>query len=360
MTIATTPLPAPQSDTLTRALATVETVVDLRDIPDAEFIVCARIRGWDVVVKRGEFSVGDRCVYFEVDSMVEVADDRFTFLVGRGVRSNVDGSYGHVLKTARLRGQYSQGLAIPLAAFPELGDPEPGTDVTALLPVVKFEPPIPAQLTGVVRGLRPSWISATDEDRVQNLPTILADGAALAWVATEKLDGTSTTYYVDPSQDYRGVCSRNLDLLANPDNTLWKLGAKHRVHELLEQTFPGRRAVVQGETYGEGIQGNPLRVRGQHFAAFNLIVDGRAVPAAQWPDWLTALAVPVHDLPFPTTLDDALAQVEHLKSKLAPERAAEGLVWRGRDTTSLTLASGRVERASFKCISNRYLMKNDR
>lgn len=357
----TTPQSAEPSQAHERALATVETVTAVRDIPDAEFIVCARVRGWDVVVKRGEFAVGDRCVYFEVDSMLEVADDRFSFLAARGVRANVDGSYGHVLKTARLRGQYSQGLAIPLADFPELGDAEAGTDVTALVPVVKFEPPVPAQLTGVARGLRPSWIAATDEERIQNLPTILADGADLDWVATEKLDGTSTTYYVDPQQDgYRGVCSRNLDLLANDDNTLWKLGAKHQVHDLLEQTFPGRRAVVQGETYGEGIQGNPLRLHGQHFAAFNLIVDGAAVPAAQWPAWLTALAVPVHDLPFPATLEDALAQVENLKSQLAPQRAAEGLVWRGRDCSSLRLASGRVERASFKVISNRYLMKNDR
>lgn len=346
--------------TTDRRLATVETITALRDIPDADNIVCARIRGWDVVVKRGEFTPGDRCVYLEVDSLLDVTDLRFAFLAPRGVRTDVDGHTGHVLKTARLRGQYSQGLALPLDAFAELPAAlETGADVTAALGIRKWEPPIPASLAGAVRGMRPSWIPATDEERIQNLPGILTATHA-AWIATEKLDGSSTTIYLDPDTGVDGVCSRNLDLLENETNTMWRMAREHDLHARLAASFGGRRVALQGETYGEGIQGNPLKLRGQRFAAFTLRVDGTEVPRGSWPDWLTALSVPLHGFPFPATLEEALAQVETLKSKVAPDRAAEGVVWRAIDTPNVALPDGQVLRASFKVISNRYLLKNDR
>jgi hypothetical protein len=47
-------------------------------------------------------------VYFEVDSLLDVADPRFAFLAPRGVRTDPQGRTGHVLKTAKLRGQYSR------------------------------------------------------------------------------------------------------------------------------------------------------------------------------------------------------------------------------------------------------------
>src|SRR5690606_38901714 len=105
--------------------------------------------------KLGEFAVGDRCVYFEVDTLLDVADPRFEFLAPRGVRTDTDGVYGHVLKTARFRGQYSQGLVLPLEAFPELAGADVGDDVTDLLPVIKWAPPIPANIAGSVRGPLP-------------------------------------------------------------------------------------------------------------------------------------------------------------------------------------------------------------
>lgn len=341
-----------------RRLATIETITEIHPIPNADAIVRARVRGWDVVVKKDEFVPGDRCVYFEVDSLLDVTDERFAFLKDRGVRTDATGRSGHVLKTAKLRGQYSQGLIKPIGEFPTFADLEVGSDVTDELKLIKWEVPIPASLAGTVRGARPSWIPATDEERIQNTDGILTV-RDVQWVATEKVDGTSTTFWVDGDDD-AGVCSRNLDILENADNTLWKQANRLRVHEQLRASFPGQRAALQGETYGEGIQSNPLKLQGQHFAAFTLRVDGTEVPRGSWPEWLQKLSVPVYDLPFPQDLDEALAQVETIKSLLAPGRAAEGIVWRAADTYVVTLPDGRIERASFKVISRRYLLKNDR
>jgi RNA ligase (TIGR02306 family) len=210
------------------------------------------------------------------------------------------------------------------------------------------------------------WIPVTDEERVQNVPEILSVGG-VQWVATEKIDGTSTNVYVDPTVRgdsgegaLHGVCTRNYDLLPS-DGTLWQLARRHDLHARLAGSFPDLRVALQGETYGESVQGNPLKLRGQHFAAFTLRVDGEEIPRDRWPGWVVELAVPVlDDLPFPASLDAALAAVERLSSAVSPGRPAEGVVWRARDRATVTLPDGQALRASFKVVSNRYLMKHDR
>jgi RNA ligase (TIGR02306 family) len=342
-----------------RKLATIERIVDVAPIPGADAIVRARVRGWDVVTRVGEFAVGDPCVYFEVDSMLDVTDPRFAFLAPRGTRTDGEGRVGHVLRTVKLRGQYSQGLALPLGAFPELDQGgAPGTDVTGALGVVKWEAPVPASLAGSVRGGRPSWIPVTDEERVQNIPEILA-ATGCRWVATEKIDGSSATFYVDPGTEHGfGVCSRNLDLLPSGGNTLWALAHATGAVGWLAGLFPGRRVALQGEAFGEGIQGNPLRVRGHRFAAFTLRVDGAEVPRDLWPAEVAALSVPVlGSLEFPASLEGALAAVDRIKSLISPDRLAEGVVWRGADAAHVAVGD-QIHRASFKVISNGYLLKN--
>lgn len=360
-----------------RRLATIEQITAITAIPDADAIVCARVRGWDVVVKRDEFAVGDLCVYIEVDSLLDVTDPAFAFLASRGVRTDAEGNSGHVLKTARLRGQYSQGLVLPVGTFPALegvtAGGAAGVDVTELLPVRRWNPPMPAALAGKVIGRRPSWIPMTDEDRVENVGDIL-NVRDVDWFATEKIDGTSTTVYVnpDPANGFDpgvpgtwagvyGVCSRNLDLAYDETQTQWVLAVRLGLHDLCAREWPGSRVAVQGETYGEGVQGNPLKVRGQAFAVFTVLVDGRELPRADWPAWLVGFAVPeVPGLVFPGSVEGAVAQVEVLESVVAPGRAAEGVVWRARDAARVILPDGMNVRASFKAISRKYLLKHDR
>ena len=119
--------------------------------------------------------------------------------------------------------------------------------------------------------------------------------------------------------------------------------------------------MVQGEAYGEGVQGNPLRVKGQHFAAFTLRVDGAEVPRAEWPEWLLSIAVPVvPGLTYPETVEQALSDVDGLKSQVTKDANAEGVVWRHSDFASGVLPDGTVARLSWKAISNKYLLKHDR
>lgn len=74
---------------------------------------------------------------------------------------------GFRLKTIRLRGERSQGLPIDShvlnTSFKE------GDDVTEELGIVKYDPPVPANLLGIAKGRFPGYIPKTDEERIQNL-----------------------------------------------------------------------------------------------------------------------------------------------------------------------------------------------
>lgn len=104
--------------TTMRKLVTVRTVDAIRPIPGADAIECAIVEGWTVVIKKGEFAVGDRCVFFEIDSFLPLDDPRFTFLEKAAITWNEQ--RGVRLRTMKLRGQISQGLILPLSQFSEI------------------------------------------------------------------------------------------------------------------------------------------------------------------------------------------------------------------------------------------------
>lgn len=240
-----------------RKLATIRKINNLEPIPGADLIQVATIDGWKVVVKTDEFAIGDRCVYFEIDSFLPVRPE-FEFLRKSSYRT-VDGlGEGFRLKTIRLRGQISQGLALPLALLfgDELGFLDDGADVTEVLGVKKYEQPLPAQLAGQVKGLFPNFIPKTDQERIQNCGSeVFGEYADQDFEVTLKLDGTSFTAYYDRGEV--GVCSRNYELKisdANKDNSL--IRAAHDSGLLMALKGMERNIAVQAELMGPGIQGN--------------------------------------------------------------------------------------------------------
>jgi hypothetical protein len=114
--------------------------------------------------------------------------------------------------------------------------------------------------------------------------------------------------------------------------------------------------VLQAEIYGEGVQANPLKVRGTHLGVFGFFRDRTNVPPAQWPDWVKALAVPRYDeLTLAATVEEAVASIDGIASKVNPMRGAEGVVWARESGEPMHELDGR---SSFKVISNKYLLKH--
>ena len=207
-----------------RKLATIRIIDDIRPIEGADMIELVTVGGWNVVVaKEVGHKVGDHVVYCEIDSFLPIREE-FEFLRKSSYKKMGD-QEGFRLKTIRLRGQVSQGLILPMSVFGDFGwTAYEGLDVTEKLGIVKYEPPIPAELSGKVKGSFPSFIPKTDEERIQNLTKEYQEWKYQSkhlFYVTEKLDGSSATYYFKDGEF--GVCSRNLELLETEGNSFWKV-----------------------------------------------------------------------------------------------------------------------------------------
>ena len=211
-----------------RKLATIREITDIRAIDGADMIELATVGGWNVVVaKNVGHKIGDKVVYCEIDSFLPIKEE-FEFLRKSSYKKMGD-QEGFRLKTIKLRGQVSQGLILPISVVPiaqfATGHNLPeGLDVTEMLGIVKYEPPIPAELSGKVKGGFPSFLRKTDEERIQNLVKEYEEYKLTSqhqFYMTEKLDGSSATFYMNDG--VFGVCSRNLELLETEGNTFWKV-----------------------------------------------------------------------------------------------------------------------------------------
>jgi RNA ligase (TIGR02306 family) len=338
----------------TRALVTVETVTSLTPIENADFISVAKVRGWNLVVKTEEVKVGDHVLYFEIDSHLPLADPRFAFLEPRGA-TIFNGVHGHVLKSARMRGVYSQGLAIPARMFPELNELTGGEDIATALGITKYEEPIPDEMAGKAVGAFPTrFAPKTGAERVQNLTHAYSElREAYDWIATEKIDGESTTFINDDG--VLRVAGRGWEFATPASDaeatTPWKIAAEYDILNRLPVGY-----TVQGELYGAGVRAkNTLKEPGKKFLAFNVLRDGVFVPRSEWPAAIEEIGTPVLDLELPATIEEALAQVEGMKSVLNPAVMAEGIVWHNTAGARIPELQGRT---GMKAINNKWLVKH--
>lgn len=385
-----------------RALAYVVTIDEIKPIDGYDRVEYARTNGWWVIInKADDLQVGDKCVYFEVDSKVNPLDERFAFLEKRDYR----------IKTIKMCKVYSQGLLIPLAAFPELGDIDVNTDVTDALKVVYYEPadnqrkantPDPNQkyksmasrhsklakkkwfrwlmkrewgrrllfvFFGKKKDTPKGWpthfpfIHKTDEERCENLPQMLGYDKPL--IVTEKLDGTSTTFILERKGKKKFefyVLSRNVrqrdekQSCYHDHNIYWDMAFKYDVENKLREyleMFPDLTYVcIQGESVGS-VQGNPLKLAEDDFYAFNFIdstsgrynsIAGRGIIEKMGMKW-----VPILDTNFMMPNDmEEFKQMATAKSVVNPVVMREGIVLRDPTTDF-----------SFKNVSREYLLKHN-
>lgn len=358
-----------------RKLASIKKIDKITKHPNADSLEICHVGGWRVVTKIGEYTEGDLAVYFEIDSFLPMEKD-FEFLRKSSYKKMGD-IEGFRLKTIKLREELSQGLLLPLSILEKddemkigiskqpWGDQlqlgpyddaiviEEGSDVTAYMCVLKYEPPIPASLAGKVKGRFPGFIRKTDEERIQNLTNQYENMRDKHYYVTEKLDGSSATYY------YRdgvfGVCSRNLELLESEGNTFWKVAKELRIAEKLGSLE--KNYSIQGELIGEGIQGNPYKIKGQTLRIFNVFnIDTQEYLSLD--DMVHFLhkinvdnkpleLVPVinYDYKLPPTIEEIIMYADG-KSRLNENTDREGVVIRNRDKS-----------ISFKAISNDFLLK---
>lgn len=330
-----------------RKLASPVIIDDVQPIAGADLIELATVKGWQLVIKKNEFRAGDHAIYCEIDSFLPVKEE-FEFLRKSSFRKMGD-KEGFRLKTIKLRGQISQGLLLPVQVLGNYAY-QLGENVTEQLGIIKYEPPIPASLAGMAKGMFPSFMPKTDEERIQNLTEAYETFRQHDFYVTEKLDGSSVTYYYNNGEF--GVCSRNLELLETPENTLWRVARKDKIEEKLAAV--GRNIALQGEMIGEGIQKNMYGLSGQSVRFFNVfdINAYQYLPLDEFQSFITGMelqAVPILDTAFtlPVSAEELLASADGI-SALSPQGKQverEGLVIRSTN-----------RKVSFKVISNKFLL----
>lgn len=361
-----------------RKLASVQRIKNIEPIEGADLIVKAQVLGWDMITKKGEFSIGDLCVFFEIDSFLRASDERFAFLMKRSSRM-YNGYEGHKLRSVKMKGVLAQGLALPISLFPEIVDPVEDMDVTELLNVEKWEPPIHPSLAGRVAGMFPSWIRKTDQDRVQGIRNFEERVTGVTFEKTIKLDGSSLTafYYKDrPDFDEEkerlemGVCSRNMEIkLSNTENSFVQMFYTKNMGEILKRFYEqfGTNLAIQGELFGEGIQGNLENIKGLDFRIFDIFnIDKQeyllpkerhdviAIMNGFGLGVLESTKVLDHDCDINKNYSDIKAILKDAEGPtMFCDNDREGIVFKANARDKM----GNI--FSFKAISNLYLLQHD-
>lgn len=344
-----------------RKLASVQYIHDITPIEGADAIECAHVLGWQVVTKKGEFSVGDIGVYFEIDSFLPIRQE-FEFLRKSSYKKTDLMGDGFRLKTARLRGQLSQGLLLPMSILPER-EYAIGDDVTEILGVRKFEIEERATTGGNVKGLMPYDIPKTDELRIQSFPELVDELRGKPYYITTKMDGTSVTmYYVDGEF---GVCGRNYEYKDDGSSAFWRYAHEHDLPEKFAE-YAAKveidRLVLQGEFCSPWIQKNRLNLKKPECFVFNALfwnddkLRWELCGLNKLQDVTSALGVqmvPVEEVgnDFSYTAEQLLERAE---GKYSSGKQKEGIVIRPVDPVPSSTTGGWL---SMKAINNKYLLK---
>jgi RNA ligase (TIGR02306 family) len=322
--------------------ASIQQIKQLHAIEGADRIERAEFEGmaYQCVVKKG-LKAGDKVVYFSLDSVLPAAPWS-EFLKGH-----------NRIRTIRLKGVLSQGLALSFEDVGLCGEHDVGEDVSDQLGVTHYEKQIPVQLQGEIKGNFPGYVRKTDETNIQTIPKMLDVLRGNSLYATVKCDGTSATFAY---HDELHVCSRNLSK-KDGDNVYWNAYRKYKIAEVFEKE---KDVAIQCEIVGPRIQRNRLNLAEVEIRVFDVydILKGEYYGYNKLVDFCNRYNLPMvpvvgfydgdHDMAF--WLKEACGVYDGTNNR------REGIVV--RPIVSFYVKECQ-QRASFKALNNDYLLKDE-
>ena len=394
-----------------RELCYVTKIDKISPIEGKDRVECAHVGGWTIMVRKGQFKAGDLGIYFEIDSKVP-ENEPFLFLEGKHYK----------IKTQRYKtpvGKFwSQGLLMSADDFGWELLEDSIADENNNLHFAEGETRFLTEKLGVTYAVAednsrkaksedkykkmaqrhsklfshqpfrwlmrrvwgqkllflffskkkdkktgwPAWVKKTDEERVENMPWILSNKTP--FVATEKIDGTSTTFTMKRGKWGKKefyICSRNV-VFDQPDkkcfyktNVYTEMAQKYNVKNVLDSILVDNPdlewVTLQGETYGAGIQKRNYGLTEHRFMGFNFITsnEGRwdSIRAAKLMSDYNIPWVPILDENYvlPDTIEE-LRAFSHSEGSRVDGVIKEGIVFRSKDGST-----------SFKCVDPEFLMK---
>ena len=345
-----------------RKLASIQRIWKTEPIEGADRIELAHILGWQCVVNKGQFREMDLAVYFEVDSFLPIAPE-FEFLRASSYRKTDIMGEGFRLRTMKFRGQISQGLLLPVSAFPAIpADAELGTDVTEILGVKKWE--IEERITtgGTMIGTLPYDIPHTDETRVQAEPDLIQAFAGLEYYISTKMDGSSHSVGIDENGFH--VTGHNYEYKDDGNSPFYELVKSMDLQAKMEAFATANNLstfTIQGELCAPGIQKNRLKLTKPAWYVFTIRENGKRVGLTRMLEVCEKLqleSVPIEEIgtDLPVKYPTVEALLERADGNYPKGGKKEGIVIRPTEPVYCELVSGAL---SMKVVSNKYLLKND-
>lgn len=404
-----------------RELAYLARVDAIEPIIGSDNCECAVVGGWKVMVRKNTFAAGDLGIYFEIDSKVDTTKPEFAFLASKGGKIKTQrytfGGKGLMISqgllmhpsdfgwtTAERENDTCSTMVVEKDGTVHYIDDD-SRFLTSTLGVIystaednaRKDKPDDKYKKMVQRHpklfkklfmrwvMKHNWgrkvmffffgkkkdkptdfpkefpfVKVTDEERIENLPFLLNDKRKLT--ATEKLDGTSTTFILSKKKNKYEfyVISRHVRQL-NPDqecyhtsNIYWEMAQKYNVETHLKQYLVDNPELtyvcLQGESVGN-VQGNPLKLSGNDFYGFNFIrsdvgriptLEGKALLESWDMKWVPIITT---DWINPNTMEE-MKSLATGKSLVNPNVLREGIVYRDENDNAF----------SFKNVSNDFLM----
>lgn len=344
-----------------RKLASIQKIWKIEPIEGADRIELAYVLGWQCVVNKGHFNVGDLAVYFEIDSFLPIRPE-FEFLRNSSYKKTDIMGEGFRLKTQKFRGQVSQGLLLPISQFPEIpADIELTSDVTEILNIRKWEIEERVTTGGTIMGTLPRTVPHTDETRVQAAPELINEFAGLEYYISTKMDGSSHSISVDENGFH--VTGHNYEYKDDGNSDFYNLVNERDYRNKIE-AFKEKAGLntltIQGEFCGAGIQKNRLKLTKPEWYVFTIMENGKRVGLNRMLEVCSEIGlanVPIEEVgtDLPAKYPTVEALLERADGEYPNGGKKEGIVI--RPTEPVYCANIGAE-LSMKVVSNKYLLKN--
>lgn len=275
---------------------TVERIGRVWKHENADLLEMASLEGkeYDFVVGKGDFVPADVVVYFPVDSILPEWICSTLNLTGK-----LAGREKNRVKTVRLRGNISQGVVCsPRQLAPAINGEtalQVGDDVTDLLGVTKYEPPLIPSHWGTLAQL-PSYVSAYDIESAQNFTDIVELLMDEPCFITEKLEGSHWSATIYPDGEV-AVCQRNHRILSveggehDWHKVLRTQGLGDALRAMLHDRADSRALTLRGEMLGPGVQSNIYGLKNHEVRVFDIEIDQQSVNAALFLELTSAYGI---------------------------------------------------------------------
>lgn len=382
-----------------RELAYVVRVTHTENLAGYDRVHYVSVLGWKCVASK-DLKEGDLGIYFEIDSLLPRDDKRFSFMEKKNYR----------VRTQKMCTVCSQGLVLPLSSFPEIKDAKEGDFLTDKLHITLFEEKSILEMpksksdawtkaqdrhkrffkNPVVKFFMrfvafrwlakkifckkkdrikwPEWLPKTNSERVQNVPDLFKSPDT-KWIASEKVDGCSTSFILDEKDTYM-VGSHNVivfsDKVKGSENiadgnsyirtNVWiEMSDKYDIRSKLiyiKKKYNLKTVAIQGETYGDKIQKRTygLKHNFHDLAVFHIWFNDKRLDVKHMIEVCDDIHLPhVHvfdwEYHIPETVEHLIDKVDSCKSAI-DGGMIEGFVLYSQDGYM-----------NYKCVSPSYLIK---